>query len=78
MRCATSCYVALCEERVRDHGLNSSGKALTPSLVQIAHKEEGWVEIFLHCGEGHVHVAIAQLVKFRMVRLWDVYEHLRK
>ncbi len=72
MHCATSSYVALCEERVRNHGLNSSGEAITPSLVQIAHKEEGRVEILLHCGEGHVHVAIAQLFKLRMVGSWDV------
>ncbi len=70
--------MALREERVRDHGLDSSGKAITPSLVQIAHKVECWVEILLYCGEGHAHVAIAQLGKLRMVRLWDVYKHLRK
>jgi hypothetical protein len=78
VHCATSRHVALHEERVGDHGLDSSGKAISPSLVQTAHKEESWVEVLLHCGEGHVHVAIAQLGKLRMVRLWDVYKTLRK
>ncbi len=78
MRCATLCHVALREEGVRDHGLDSSGKILFPSLMQVAHKLKGWIEILFHCGEGHVHVAIAQLCKLRMVRLWDVYKHLRK
>jgi hypothetical protein len=42
--------------------------------MQVVHKVECWVEVFLHCGEGHVHVAIAQLGKLSPVRLWDVYE----